>query len=193
MDEKWVLYTNIKKGMSWQTKGKPGIKAAREKRFPKKVLISVFWDRYGVIYRDVLPNKQTVTAEYYQYQICELYRQLFLKRPWYFEGEILPQLFFRHDNASPHRAASTKGLLEELGFKVLAHPPYSPDLAPSDFHLFRSLQNYLNKQNFIDRENLIKALDCYFNIQPQEFYRRGIYKMEEKWILAINAWGEYFN
>jgi hypothetical protein len=52
-----VLYKNIKKGMSWQTKGKLRIKVARGKRFPKKVLISMFWDCYGVIYCDVLPNK----------------------------------------------------------------------------------------------------------------------------------------
>jgi hypothetical protein len=81
MDEKWVLYKNIKKGTSWQTKGKLGIEVARGKRFPKKVLISMFWDRYGVIYRNVLPNKQTVTAEYYQFQLRELYLQLFLKQP----------------------------------------------------------------------------------------------------------------
>jgi hypothetical protein len=48
-------------------------------------------------------------------------------------------------------------------------------------------------QNFIDRKNLIKALDYYFNIQPQDFYRRDVYKLEEKWILAINAWGKCLN
>jgi histone-lysine N-methyltransferase SETMAR len=57
-------------------------------------------------------------------------------------------------------------LLDELGFKAIPHPSYSPDLVPSDFHLFRSLQSYLNKQNFIDREHLVKVLDSYFNIQP---------------------------
>ncbi len=44
-----------------------------------------------------------------------------------------------HDNAAPHTAKVTKETLEALGFRVLPHPPYSPDLAPSDFHLFRSL------------------------------------------------------
>ncbi|KOC61203.1 Histone-lysine N-methyltransferase SETMAR [Habropoda laboriosa] len=45
---------------------------------------------------------------------------------------------------NPHH---TRRLLE-LGWDVVPHPPYSPDLAPSDFHLFRSLQNSLNGKDF---------------------------------------------
>ena len=39
----------------------------------------------------------------------------------------------------------TRQKLLQLGWEVLIHPPYSPDIAPSDFHLFRSLQNSLNE------------------------------------------------
>jgi len=42
----------------------------------------------------------------------------------------------------------TRQKLVQLGWDVLPHPPYSPDLAPSDYHLFRSLQNSLNEKNF---------------------------------------------
>ncbi|KOX74647.1 Histone-lysine N-methyltransferase SETMAR [Melipona quadrifasciata] len=52
---------------------------------------------------------------------------------------------FHQDNA---RSLITRQKLLELGWDVLSHPPYSPDLAPSDFHLFRSLQNSLNGKNF---------------------------------------------
>ena len=38
--------------------------------------------------------------------------------------------------------------LLELGWDVLPHPPYSPDLAPSDFHLFHSFQNSLRNITF---------------------------------------------
>ena len=41
-----------------------------------------------------------------------------------------------HDNARPHSAHATVNLLERWGWEILEHPPYSPDLAPSDFHLF---------------------------------------------------------
>ncbi|GBP68770.1 Histone-lysine N-methyltransferase SETMAR [Eumeta japonica] len=50
---------------------------------------------------------------------------------------------FDHDNASPHTSLPTHQILREFGWEVLMHPPCSLDLAPSDFQLFRSLQNSL--------------------------------------------------
>ena len=49
-----------------------------------------------------------------------------------------------HDNAHPHTAAHTVDTLRALKFEVLKHPPYSPDLAPSDFHLFGPMKEHLN-------------------------------------------------
>ena len=54
------------------------------------------------------------------------------KRP----GLITNGVPFLQDNALPHTAQRTTCTLQQLGWEVLPHPPYSPDLAPSDFHLF---------------------------------------------------------
>jgi len=40
----------------------------------------------------------------------------------------------------PHTTAVTTGTLEEVHFAVLPHPTYSPDLTPSDLHLFGPLR-----------------------------------------------------
>ena len=45
-----------------------------------------------------------------------------------------------HDNAKPHSVRIMQEKLLDLSWIVLSHPPYSPDLVPSDFHLFHSLQ-----------------------------------------------------
>jgi histone-lysine N-methyltransferase SETMAR len=42
-----------------------------------------------------------------------------------------------------HRALATQKKLAYQGFQCLDHPPYSPDLAPSDYHLFPGLEKQL--------------------------------------------------
>jgi histone-lysine N-methyltransferase SETMAR len=49
----------------------------------------------------------------------------------------------QYDNATPHTSARTRDAIERLGFSLLPHPPYNPDLAPSDFHLFPKLKEHL--------------------------------------------------
>jgi hypothetical protein len=48
-------------------------------------------------------------------------------------------VILQHDNARQHTANMTKATIQELDWEILPHPPYSPDLASSDYHLFRSL------------------------------------------------------
>ncbi|GBP91114.1 Histone-lysine N-methyltransferase SETMAR [Eumeta japonica] len=50
---------------------------------------------------------------------------------------------FHHDKATPHTFSHLVANIERAGWEGIMHPPCSPDLAPSDFHLFQSLQNSL--------------------------------------------------
>lgn len=49
-----------------------------------------------------------------------------------------PLLLF--DNARPHKAHLVSNKLEELGWETVSHPPYSPNLSPCDFAVFRSME-----------------------------------------------------
>jgi len=55
-------------------------------------------------------------------------------------GKVTKVILFSHDNAPAHRALATQKKLAYLGFHFIDHPPYSPDLAPSDYHLFPGLK-----------------------------------------------------
>jgi len=63
-------------------------------------------------------------------------------------GNFTKWVLFLHDNAPTHRALATQKKLAYLGFKSLDHPPYSPDLAPSDYHLFPGLKKQLKGRHF---------------------------------------------
>jgi histone-lysine N-methyltransferase SETMAR len=54
--------------------------------------------------------------------------------------KVTKGVLFLHDNASARRALATQKKLDYLGFHCLDHPPYSPDLAPSDYYLFPGLK-----------------------------------------------------
>jgi len=51
-------------------------------------------------------------------------------------GNVTKAVIFLHDNDPAHQALATQKKLAYLDFQCLDHPPYSPDLAPSDYHLF---------------------------------------------------------
>jgi histone-lysine N-methyltransferase SETMAR len=87
-------------------------------------------------------------------------------------------------------------LLEEgqtVNKEHLEHPPYSPDLAPSDFHLFRALEHFLRGKRFENIGEMRVSLGQFFDSKPQDFYRRGIYLLPEKWQQVIDVDGEYFD
>jgi transposase len=68
-----------------------------------------------------------------------------------------------HDNARPHPAARTQAMLQEFGWEVFEHPAYSPDLAPSDFHLFPKLKECLGGRRFKRDEEVKDAVKEWLN------------------------------
>ncbi|XP_067125649.1 histone-lysine N-methyltransferase SETMAR-like [Centruroides vittatus] len=139
-DEKWVTYDNVRK-QSWsksdeaaQTVAEPGITA-------RKVLLCIWWDWKGIIYYELLPYGQTLNLDLYCQQLDCLKLAIDQKRP---ELANRRGVVFHQDNARPHTSIVTRKKLRELGWEVLIHPPYSQDLAPSDYHLFLSLQNFFS-------------------------------------------------
>ncbi|KZC14268.1 Histone-lysine N-methyltransferase SETMAR, partial [Dufourea novaeangliae] len=98
---------------------------------------------------------------------------------------------FHQDNARPHVSLITRQKLLELGWDVLPHPPYSPDLAPSDFHLFRSLQNSLNGKNFNSLVEIKHHVEKFFAENPARFWKDGIFKLPERWKKVVEQNGTY--
>ena len=74
-----------------------------------------------------------------------------------------------HDNAPTHRALATQKELAYLGFKLLDHPPSSPDLARSDYHLFPGLKKQLKGRHFSSDAEVIAAAGTWLGGQPSGF------------------------
>ena len=93
-------------------------------------------DRKGVLLVDFMPDGTTINANRY----CETLRKLGRSIQNRGRGMLSGAVVLFHDNARPHTAASTRELLDQFGWEIFDHPTYSPDLVPSDFHLFTKLK-----------------------------------------------------
>ncbi|KAG9436972.1 Ammar1 transposase [Apis mellifera carnica] len=185
-DEKWVVYNNIKWKRSWNRPREPAQTTSKADIHQKKVLLSVWWDYKGIVYFELLPPNRTINSVVYIEQLTKLNNAIEEKRPELTNRKVV----FHHDNARPHTYLVTRQKLLELGWDVLPHPPYSPDLA-SDYFLFRSLQNSLNGKNFNNDDDIKSYLIQFFANKNQKFYERGIMMLPERWQKIIDQNGQH--
>ena len=81
--------------------------------------------------------------------------------------------------------------IRENGFEIIEHPPYSPDLAPSDYFLFGNLKNYLRGTSYGSDNDVFEAVEGYFRSQNASFYLKGIKDIRKRWERCIVLKGEY--
>lgn len=178
-DEKWIYFDNAKRKKSWVDPGQPSTFTIKRNIHGMKALLCIWWDQKGVLYYELLKPGQTITAERYREQLMALNRSIKNKRPEWAtrHGKVV----LLHDNARPHVAKPVKDTLEVLGWDVLPHPPYSPDVAPSDYHLFRSMAHGLSDQHFNSFEEVDKWLKKWIDEKQEQFFFDGIHKLPRIW------------
>ena len=85
-------------------------------------------------------------------------------------GKITKVVLFLHDNAPAHRALATQKKLAYLGFQCRDHPPNSPYLAPSDYHLFPVLKKKMKVRHFSSDAEVIAAAETWLDGQTSDFF-----------------------
>lgn len=138
---------------------------------------------------DYLPRGQTISADVYCAQIATVDQKLQETRASLVNRKGILLL---HDNARPHVAIKTRDKLKEVGWEILPHPPYSPDISPTDYHLFRSLSNFLANQHFTNDNDVRIELDRFFASKNSDFYSRGMNSLVDRWQKVVDANGDYF-
>ncbi|GBM35527.1 hypothetical protein AVEN_106756-1 [Araneus ventricosus] len=75
--------------------------------------------------------------------------------------------------------------------EIFVHPPYSPDLAPSDFHPFFKLKEFLGGERFGSDEELENAVTTWLNELAAEEYDMGILQLVYRYDKCLNVGGDY--
>ena len=159
-DEKWVHYDNPKRRKSWGVPSHASTSTAKPNIHGSKVMFCIWWDQLGVVYYELLKPTEKSQAIGIERNCVErrcVCRALEDKWPQY--NERHDKVILQHDNARPHVAKVIKPYLETLKWEVLPHPPYSSDVAPSDYHLFRSMAHGLADQHFRSYEKVKNWID----------------------------------
>lgn len=144
----------------------------------------------GIVYYKLLKPSKTVNRHHNRQQLINLNNVLLEKRPeWDTRHE---RVILQYDNVPCHRTSIVQDTIKTLKWDLLPHLPYSPDLAPSDYHLFRSIAHGLAGLHLANFEQVQNWLDEWFRSKDTSFYRRGIHVLPERWQKCVASEGRYF-
>uniref|UniRef100_A0A0K0G3D5 Histone-lysine N-methyltransferase SETMAR (inferred by orthology to a human protein) n=1 Tax=Strongyloides venezuelensis TaxID=75913 RepID=A0A0K0G3D5_STRVS len=178
-DEKWILYDNRKRNGQWLDKNED------PKQFSKPQLTA----KKELFHYEFLKHGETINSELCCQLLDKVHQKLFQKRP-----SLVNRMgpIFLHDNVRPHISRTTLQKLNELKYETLPHLPYSLDLASTDFHFFKQLDQFLKKKVFKNKEAIKSAFEDFIDSRDGSFSSNGINKLPLRWQHCIESNSSYF-
>jgi transposase len=184
LDESW-FYWEIDWEQQWLPEDdEPGTRTRRGID-RKKTMLTIVWNTRGFHVIDAMPRGETFSARYYiDHILTPICRRL------------IPtgrrKLVIHADNSRCHTAKVVLDFVSQNGVRVAPHPPYSPDIAPSDFFLFGYLKHELRGSCFHIVEELLAGVRALLSqISPETLL--GVF---DEWIArcerVIANDGDYF-
>ena len=156
----------------------------------QKIMITVIWGVNGIYLIDALPEKASFNSSYF---ISNIITPLKLKKKSIWSESDKRKIWLHLDNCRVHNSVESLKETEAAGFKRTPHPPYSPDIAPSDFFLFGYTKQELKGHCFTDRHELFEAI-CEIIYKISKEKREEVF---DAWMrrceYVINHKGEYYH
>ena len=173
-----------RESMEWKFPGETSAKKLKlSTSHRKSTMLSIFWDKNGIILIDYLDSGANINSEYYSNLVKTARKNRRKSR--------LCDLFYLADNAPVHTSEFSTEVVKGCGLTALTHPPYSPDLAPSDFYLFKHLKKHLRGNRFNTKDDLKEAVTNWLHEKPSEFYEEGFLELARRWEKCVVANGSY--
>ena len=188
-DEKWISYDNRKRSAQWLDKDEPPKHCPKPNIHQKKLMVTVWWTSHGVIHYNFMKPGESITANVYCNELDVMMKKLEEKQPRLVNRD---RPILLHDNARPHTANLTQLKILQLDLETINHPPYSPDLAPTDYYFFQNLDNFLEGKIFNSQMAVENAFRNFVGSRSPGFFARGINELPIKWQMCVDAAGAYF-
>ena len=182
-----ILSPSKRASLEWCHPSSPRTEKFKAQQSAGKIMATIFWDVSGPILVEFTPKGTTINSERYIETLKKLKARIKRVRPHLDVSRVLLQ----HDNARPHTSLKTRETITSLGWTTLVHPPYSPDLAPSDYHLFGPLKEGLRGKHYANNDAVKAAVRKWLRDQPMEFYEAGIHSLIKRWNATLEKKGDY--
>jgi len=189
-DETWIYQYDPEskiQSKQWLPRGSAGPVKFKAERSVQKVMATIFWYPEGIILVDFPEGQSTITGACYEGVLRKLKATLIGKRP----RKLHRGIIFHHDNAPAHSCNATRTVLREFRWETLPHPPYSPDLAPSDFFLFPKLKETLKGKRFSSLNEAKISVLTWCRETSQEFFGEGMGRWKHRLQKCLDLDGGY--
>jgi hypothetical protein len=139
-----------------------------------------------VILLDFLEPGQTVNSDRYIATLTKLKARISRVRL-----EKKTNFLLQNNNARLHASLKTVEHIAILGWTVLPHPLYSPDLAPSDFHLLGPMKDGLRGQHFPSNDAVVRVVKQWATSAGADIYKCDVQALLLRWQKRIANGGDY--
>jgi histone-lysine N-methyltransferase SETMAR len=147
-------------------------------------MLTVVWNPHEFHLVSYLPKGQKWTSQYYidhiLPEICALC-----------DARDRRKLMVHAGNARPHVAKRVKQYLDGISLKSAPHPPYSPDLGPSDSFLFGHVKRLLQGTEFQTAEEVVDGVVRILADIPLETLMATFHEWLQRLQVCIDSDGEY--
>ena len=135
---------------------------------PEKSWQQFFWDSEGILLLEFMSHKTAITGDTYASKMVAL-REIIKQKC---RGNLSAGVLLLHDNAPARKSRTSRAAIRKCGFVELNYPPYSQDLAPSNYFLFRNLIKFLRARRFPDDNAVKDTVTGYFDTQDVSLFLR---------------------
>ena len=183
----WKQIGRRQSNASWVAKGESPRTVIKRSQFDDKTMVCIFFSTKGVETITYWDKGNTIDQHSY---VDDCLKPLVKVINGHRNTCGTNYLKFHHDNARPHVAKKVIDYLKDQNFVIIDHPPYSPDLAPSDFWLFDYIKQRLDDHT--NAESLVKQITKIVSDIPKNEWQKTFNKWIERMELCVKYKGDYF-
>ena len=170
-NEKCTYFSNPDKRNQWLDIDQVIQPVLKRELFSIKVLLCVWWSFEGVIHFELILNDVALDTDLCCAKLNQMFVKLHQKNPSLFNRK---HVLLQQYNAKPHTTKKTVEKIKELdSVELLPDPAYSPDLSPSDYHLFQAIAHFLTGRTFNNVDEVERRCLDFFGSKDKESYHRG--------------------